>query len=82
VLSEKVILPDAALNELNVELHHDFKRAHGYSDLEIAAKRDSLDNVLVPETLAGHRARLDEAGFRSSDVWFQCFNFASLIALK
>jgi tRNA (cmo5U34)-methyltransferase len=82
VLSEKVILPDAALNELNVELHHDFKRAHGYSDLEIAAKRDSLDNVLVPETLAGHRARLDEAGFRSSDVCFQCFNFASLIALK
>lgn len=82
VLSEKVILPDAALDALNVELHHDFKRAHGYSDLEIAAKRDSLDNVLRPETLADHRARLREAGFRSSDVWFQCFNFASLIALK
>lgn len=82
VLSEKVILPDAALDQLTVELHHDFKRAHGYSDLEIAAKRDSLDNVLVPETLPEHRARLGEAGFKSSDVWFQCFNFASLIALR
>lgn len=82
VLSEKVILPDAALHALTVELHHDFKRAHGYSDLEIAAKRDSLDNVLIPETLAAHRERLAGAGFRSSDVWFQCFNFASLVALK
>lgn len=82
VLSEKVVFPDAALNQLNIDLHHDFKRAHGYSDLEIAGKRDSLDNVLVPETLDAHRQRLRAAGFRSCDVWFQCFNFASLIALK
>ena len=71
VLSEKVLFEDAALNALNVELHHDFKRAHGYSEMEIAGKRDSLENVLLPE-----------AGFRSAEVWFQCFNFASLIALK
>jgi len=82
VLSEKVLFPDAALNALNVELHHDFKRAHGYSDLEIAAKRDSLDSVLIPETLDAHRSRLLAAGFRSCDVWFQCFNFASLVALR
>lgn len=82
VLSEKVLFADAALNALNVELHHDFKRAHGYSDMEIAGKRDSLENVLLPETLDTHRERLTEAGFRSADVWFQCFNFASLIALK
>ncbi len=82
VLSEKVVFPDAQLNQLNIDLHHDFKRAHGYSDLEIAGKRDSLENVLVPESLATHRERLSAAGFRSSDVWFQCFNFASLIALK
>jgi tRNA (cmo5U34)-methyltransferase len=82
VLSEKVLFPDAALNDLNVELHHDFKRAHGYSEMEIAAKRDSLDSVLVPETLDAHRGRLLAAGFRSCDVWFQCFNFASLVALR
>jgi tRNA (cmo5U34)-methyltransferase len=82
VLSEKVLLEDEALNALNVELHHDFKRAHGYSEMEIAGKRDSLENVLLPETLGTHRQRLREAGFRSAEVWFQCFNFASLIALK
>ncbi|MEL7046133.1 MAG: carboxy-S-adenosyl-L-methionine synthase CmoA [Pseudomonadota bacterium] len=82
VLSEKVVFPDDTLNALNIEMHHDFKRAHGYSDLEIAAKRDSLENVLVPETLDTHRQRLMNVGFRSCDVWFQCFNFASLIALR
>ncbi|MEE4279902.1 MAG: carboxy-S-adenosyl-L-methionine synthase CmoA [Halieaceae bacterium] len=82
ILSEKVLLPDATLNALNIELHHDFKRAHGYSDLEIAAKRDSLETVLIPETIAAHRERLLAAGFASCDVWFQCFNFASLVALR
>ena len=82
VLSEKVRFPDPELNTLNTDLHHDFKRAHGYSDLEISAKRDSLETVLVPETLDAHRERVIGAGFRSCDVWFQCFNFASLIALK
>ncbi len=82
VLSEKVLFPDPTLNQLNIDLHHDFKRAHGYSDLEIAGKRDSLENVLIPESLDTHRARLQEVGFKSCDVWFQCFNFASLIALK
>ncbi len=82
VLSEKVVFPDPALNQLNIDLHHDFKRAHGYSDLEIAGKRDAIENVLVPETLDRHRERLTAAGFRSCDVWFQCFNFASIIALR
>ena len=82
VLSEKVTFPDEALNQLNIEMHHDFKRAHGYSDLEIAGKRDSLENVLIPEALETHRTRLLDAGFQSCDVWFQCFNFASIVALK
>lgn len=82
VLSEKVTFEDPHLDELNIELHHQFKRANGYSDLEIARKRSALDNVLLPETLACHRQRIAAAGFSSCDVWFQCFNFASLIALK
>lgn len=82
VLSEKVVFPDASLNQLNIDLHHDFKRAHGYSELEISGKRDSIENVLVPESIEQHRDRLSRAGFSSSDVWFQCFNFASIVALK
>jgi len=82
VLSEKVTFEDPHLDELNIDLHHQFKRANGYSDLEIAQKRSALENVLLPETLARHRQRITGAGFSSCDVWFQCFNFASLIALK
>lgn len=81
VMSEKVLFADEAVNRLNIAMHHDFKRAHGYSELEIAGKRDSLENVLVAETLETHRERLAQAGFAAAEVWFQCFNFASLIAL-
>jgi tRNA (cmo5U34)-methyltransferase len=82
VLSEKVTFEDPHLDELNIDLHHQFKRANGYSDMEIARKRNAIENVLLPETLARHRERIAAAGFSSCDVWFQCFNFASLIALK
>jgi tRNA (cmo5U34)-methyltransferase len=82
VLSEKVVFEDPHLDQLNIDLHHEFKRANGYSDLEIAQKRDSIEDVLIPETLKQHRQRIAEAGFSSCDVWFQCFNFASLVALK
>ncbi len=82
VLSEKVTFEDQHLDALNIELHHQFKRANGYSDLEIARKRSALENVLLPETLQQHKQRIARAGFGSCDVWFQCFNFASLVALK
>lgn len=82
VLSEKVIFEDTALNQLNIDLHHQFKRDNGYSELEVARKRSALEDVLLPESLTDHKARIAKAGFGSCDVWFQCFNFASLIALK
>lgn len=82
ILSEKLAFEDPEHNALMIELHHNFKRANGYSELEIAQKRSALENVLIPETLATHRTRLLGAGFRSVDIWFQCFNFASLLAFK
>lgn len=82
VLSEKIRFEDTELDALNIDLHHAFKRGNGYSDLEISQKRTALENVLQPETLAAHRARLAEVGFSRADVWFQCFNFASLLAIR
>lgn len=82
ILSEKIVFGDAAHDELMIELHHNFKRANGYSELEVAQKRQAIENVLIPESLGTHRERLRQAGFQSSDVWFQCFNFASMIAIK
>ena len=69
-------------NEKQIALHHDFKKANGYSDLEIAQKRSALENVLVPETEATHLQRFSDAGFKQAYRWFQCFNFASFIAIK
>ncbi len=82
ILSEKVAFDDEPHQQLMTELHHNFKRANGYSDLEIAQKRSAIEDYLIPETLDVHRQRLRDAGFSSVDVWFQCFNFASIIAIK
>jgi len=82
VLSEKLLFDDVELNGLLTDLHHRFKRSNGYSELEIAQKRAAIEHVLIPDTLPTHRQRLHAAGFRSVEVWFQCFNFASLIAVK
>ena len=82
ILSEKIDFGDAQHDQLMIDLHHNFKRANGYSELEVAQKRTALENVLLQEDIAAHKLRLQQAGFKSSDVWFQCFNFASLIAIK
>ncbi len=82
ILSEKIRLADDDLNALLIDMYHQFKEAQGYSKLEISQKRSALENVLIPETLAAHKSRLLNAGFRSVDSWFQCFNFASMIAFK
>ena len=82
ILSEKIKLADAGLNALLIDMYHQFKQAQGYSELEISQKRSALENVLIPETIAQHKDRLLSAGFTSVDSWFQCFNFASMIAFK
>lgn len=82
VLSEKVCFNDPAQQTTMTELHHAFKRANGYSDLEVAQKRTALESKLVPETLQVHVERLQQVGFSTVVPWFQCFNFVSLLAVK
>ena len=81
ILSEKLRFEDAAEHELLTQLHVAFKRANGYSELEIAQKRSAIENVMKPDSLEEHRERLLAAGFSKVVPWFQCLNFASLIAL-
>lgn len=82
ILSEKLMFTDTRQQTLQTEMHHAFKKANGYSDMEICQKRASLENVLIPETFAQHQNRLLQSGFGNAEVWFQYFNFASIIALK
>lgn len=82
VLSEKIKFDDEHTDQRMIEMHHEFKKANGYSEMEISQKRTALENVLIPETLQTHQQRLAGAGFTHVDPWFQCFNFVSLIAYK
>jgi len=82
LLSEKVVDENPHMEDLLVDLHHEHKRRNDYSELEISRKRAALDNVLVPETVARHRQRLNNAGFSHSAVWLRYFNFVSIVAIK
>lgn len=82
ILSEKIHFDNPPHQELLTDLYHNFKRVNGYSDLEIAQKRTALENVLRSDSIDTHRQRLSRCGFSSADLWFQCFTFCSLIAIK
>lgn len=82
ILAEKVCDTSKVKEDLFQNLHADFKRAQGYSDIEISQKRNSLENVLVAESLVSHEQRLSAAGFGQTAVWFHCYNFAALLAIK
>lgn len=82
LLSEKIIGENEIKDNLLIDLHHDFKRHNGYSELEISQKRTAIENVMRPNTLSAHLERLEKVGFSQTQVWYQCFNFCSLIAIK
>jgi len=82
VLSEKIVFPNEPDQRRMTDLHHAFKRSRGYSDLEISQKRAAIENVLVPESVEQHIQRIKKAGFSRAQVWFQCFNFVSFLAIK
>ena len=82
VLSEKVSHPTMQGNELLIDLHHQFKRDNGYSELEVSQKRAALEKVMLTDSFEVHQARLLEAGFSDVVKWYQCYNFMSLVAIK
>ena len=82
ILSEKISFVENTKHNLNDELHLNFKRQQGYSNLEVSQKRSSLDNVLIRENLQIHEDRILKIGFSTFEMWFRCFNFVSLLAVK
>ncbi len=82
VLSEKVVFEEAAENKRMVELYQGFKKTMGYSDLEISQKRNSLENVLIPDSEQQHFNRLKSIGFDEVYQCFRSFNFISYLAIK
>ncbi|RTE86101.1 MULTISPECIES: carboxy-S-adenosyl-L-methionine synthase CmoA [Gammaproteobacteria] len=82
LLSEKVRHEDTQAESVLNELHHDFKRMNGYSDLEISQKRAAIENVMRIDTPEKHIERLSNVGFDTVQNWYRCFNFTSWFAIK
>ncbi len=80
LLSEKVRSEDPEIEAFNDAAHLDFKRANGYSELEISQKRTALEQVMITDSIDTHRARLEAAGFSRVQVWYQCLNWAAFVA--
>lgn len=82
LLSEKTIYADKFVQQELDQLHLSFKRANGYSDLEISQKRESLENVLVADSQQEHYKKLTDAGFSHIERCYQNLNFSSFLAWK
>ena len=79
ILSEKIRSDDPAEQAFNDAAHLDFKRANGYSDLEISQKRSALERVMIVDTIDQHRERFAAAGFKNFRQWYGCLNWASFV---
>lgn len=82
IFSEKVILEDKVLDKEFIDLYYDYKARQGYSQYEIAQKREALENVLVPYTYEENVEMLKDAGFEIVDTLFRWVNFTTFIAKK
>ncbi len=82
ILVEKVLGNDAFLNRLWIKLYYDMKRRNGYTETEIAQKREALENVLIPYRPEENMKILRRAGFDEVDMFFKWYNFAGFLALK
>ncbi len=82
ILVEKLTEGDTLFNRLFIKYYYDMKRRRGYSELEIAQKREALENVLIPYRLEENEALLRSCGFSRINVWFRWYNFCGLIAVK
>ncbi|HEY9128355.1 MAG TPA: carboxy-S-adenosyl-L-methionine synthase CmoA [Sulfurovum sp.] len=82
IFSEKVVFEDKKLDKQLIDIYYDYKKAQGYSEYEIAQKREALENVLIPFTIKENIQMCKEAGFRTIDTVFQWANFVTFVVKK
>ena len=82
ILLEKVLCQDSMLNRLYIDFYYRFKRLNRYAETEIAQKRESLENVLIPYRVEENLLLLERNGFQCKDVFFRWYNWAGFLAVK
>lgn len=82
IVVEKILAEDSRFNRDFIKYYYDMKRRHNYSEMEIAQKREALENVLIPYKLSENITLLRDAGFEHVETFFKWYNFAGFIAKK
>lgn len=82
ILVEKVLGNDSTFNRMFIKFYYDLKKRMGYSDIEIAQKREALENVLIPYRLDENIELLCRNGFSHLDIFYKWYNFCGIVALK
>jgi tRNA (cmo5U34)-methyltransferase len=82
IFSEKIVFEDKRLDKEMIDIYYDYKKRQGYSEYEIAQKREALENVLIPFTIEENIRMCKEAGFGNIDTIFQWANFVTFVAKK
>ncbi|MBL7696966.1 MAG: carboxy-S-adenosyl-L-methionine synthase CmoA [Chitinophagaceae bacterium] len=82
IVVEKILAEDSQFNREFIKYYYDMKRRHHYSEMEIAQKREALENILIPYKLSENITLLRDNGFQHCEVFFKWYNFAGIIAKK
>jgi len=82
ILVEKVLGNDSVFNRMFIKFYYDLKERNGYSQLEIAQKREALENVLIPYRMSENEQMLQRNGFRYTDIFYKWYNFYGVLAVK
>jgi len=82
IFSEKVVFEGKILDKQMIDIYYDYKKEQGYSEYEIAQKREALENVLIPFTINENIRMCKDAGFTKIDTVFQWANFVTFVVKK
>jgi tRNA (cmo5U34)-methyltransferase len=82
IFSEKVVFEDKRLDKELIDIYYAYKKEQGYSEYEIAQKREALENVLIPFTIKENIQMCQDAGFKNIETVFQWANFVTFVVKK
>ncbi len=82
ILVEKLIEPSRELDTMMRDIYYQLKRDNGYTPTEIEAKREALENVMVPLSAQFNEQLLHAAGFSQVACFWRWFNFAGWVAVR
>ncbi|MDC7234120.1 MAG: carboxy-S-adenosyl-L-methionine synthase CmoA [Spirochaetales bacterium] len=82
LVSDKTLQSHTDISRIFVDNYYNMKRRNGYSELEIARKREALENVLIPYPISEEEELFRLCGFEAVDLFYTWYNFSSFICLK